>query len=93
MRRGRQMEEIITTVYLPTTQIAVIIALAEILKNLGVDIKYIPVVDVLLGLAIGIFIYNGLYDFTTCVMIGIIYGLSACGAFSGYKNLTKKGDK
>lgn len=87
------MEEIIDTLFLPTTQIAVIIALAEVIKSLGLDIKYIPLVDVVLGLASGIFVYWGTYDLTTSIMIGIIYGLSACGAFSGYKNLTKKGDK
>lgn len=86
------MDELISILFLPTTQIAVIMALAEIAKTLGVEKKYIPLVDLVLGLICGIFVYWGVYDFTTSVMIGTIYGLSACGLFSGYKNLTKKGE-
>lgn len=83
------MDELVTALFLPTTQITIIIAIAEIIKNMGVDPKYIPLVDLILGLISGFVVYWGVYDFVTAMMIGVVYGLSACGAFSGYKNLMK----
>lgn len=75
----------------PASQIAIIIAISEVLKNAGLSPKYIPLVDLALGLMSGIFVYWGQYTFTQRVIIGLGYGLSACGAFSGFKNLTKGG--
>lgn len=87
------MEELITSLFLPTTQITIIVGIAEIIKNIGVHPKYIPLVDLALGLISGFIVYWGVYDFITSMMIGITYGLSACGAFSGFKNIMKGSGK
>ena len=88
------MEERELVLYLPTpvAQVALIIGIAEIIKKLGLPTRYIPLVDLALGLISGISVYvlSKGYDWVSGVMIGIAIGLSACGLFSGIKNLTEK---
>jgi hypothetical protein len=47
---------------------------------------------VLCGLVGGILVYfvEFKYDFVQSVMIGLAIGLSACGLFSGIKNIAEK---
>lgn len=76
----------------PTAQIALIIGIAELIKRAGMNSKYVPLVDVALGLVSGICVY-GLamgYGILNGVMLGLALGLSACGLFSGVKNLLHK---
>lgn len=88
------MEERDLVLYLltPVAQVALIIGIAEIIKRLGLPTRYIPLVDLALGLISGICVYvlSKGYDWVSGVMIGIAIGLSACGLFSGIKNLTEK---
>jgi len=76
----------------PVAQVALIIGIAEIVKKLGLPTRYIPLVDLGLGLISGICVYvlSKGYDWVSGVMIGIAIGLSACGLFSGIKNLTER---
>jgi ABC-type amino acid transport system permease subunit len=68
--------------------IGVIIALAELLKKVGLNPKYIPVADLIFGLAAGfVYLYPG--DPKMAVLYGIIAGLSAAGLYSGVKNVTE----
>lgn len=83
---GQNIEYLLT----PVAQVALIIGLAELFKQIGLNKRWIPLVDLGLGLASGIFIYGiamsyGLLD---GIIIGIALGLSACGLFSGFKNVT-----
>jgi len=83
---GQNIEYLLT----PVAQVALIIGLAELFKQIGLNKRWIPLVDIGLGLASGIFIYGiamsyGLLD---GIIIGIALGLSACGLFSGFKNVT-----
>ena len=73
----------------PTAQVALIIGLAELIKKAGMDSKYIPIVDVVLGLISGIGVYGFALGYGTVngIMLGLALGLSACGLFSGAKNL------
>ncbi len=85
---GQNIEYLLT----PVAQVALIIGLAELFKQIGLNKRWIPLVDLGLGLASGIFIYGiamsyGLLD---GIIIGIALGLSACGLFSGFKNVTEK---
>lgn len=76
----------------PTAQVALIIGLAELVKKAGMNSKYIPLVDVVLGLVSGICVY-GLalgYGMVNGILLGLALGLSACGLFSGVKNLLHK---
>lgn len=85
---GQNIEYLLT----PVAQVALIIGLAELFKQIGLNKRWIPLVDLGLGLASGIYIYGiamsyGLLD---GIIIGIALGLSACGLFSGFKNVTEK---
>lgn len=75
----------------PTAQVAIIIGLAELIKKAGMDSKYIPIVDVVLGIISGIGVYGFAMGYGTVngIMLGLALGLSACGLFSGVKNLTE----
>lgn len=61
-------------------------------KKIGFPAKYIPLFDVVLGLIGGIVVYGYSMDYGLIkgFMIGLAIGLSACGLFSGLKNLVEK---
>lgn len=86
------INELVTTLLTPAMQIALIIAIAEVVKRLGLDSKWIPLVDLGLGLCSGLLIYTAHLHFSPIegIVLGIALGLSACGLFSGVKNITKK---
>jgi hypothetical protein len=68
--------------------IAVIMALAELLKKVGINAKYIPIADLVLGIAAGFFyLYPG--EPKMAILYGIIAGLSAAGLYSGVKNVSQ----
>lgn len=83
--------ELISTLLTPVVQIALIMGIAEIIKKLGLDHKYIPLVDLALGLIAGLVVYTVHLHFSPVegIVIGVALGLSACGLFSGVKNLTE----
>ena len=76
---------LVTYLVTPIGMVALIIALAEVAKNLGVNKKYIPLLDLVIGLIGSLFIYQ---DLTVVykILVGIALGLSACGLFSVVKN-------
>lgn len=86
------VSELITYLLSPIAQVALIIGFAEMLKEIGIPTKYIPIADVIMGLVSGICVY-GLamgYKPVECIVLGIALGLSACGLFSGIKNVTER---
>lgn len=85
------MDELINYLLAPAGQVALIIGLAQLVKNLGVPSKWIPLFDVVLGLLSGVIVYGFEYDLGILkgVMLGLAIGLSACGLFSGIKNVVK----
>ena len=66
---------------------AVVIGLSEGIKRAGVNPKFIPVVNLLLGIAGGC-IYVSPENIKAGIFAGIIIGLSASGLYSGVKNVT-----
>ena len=74
----------------PVSIIGLIIGLAEIVKLLNVDPKLIPLVDLMLGLFFGVCLYGIFFGYGIIQggLIGIALCLSACGLFSGFKNLS-----
>lgn len=86
------MDDIITYLLTPSAQVLLIIGLVEVVKKLELmPNKYLPVLDVFLGMISGVCVY-GLhlgYGMTNGILLGIAVGLSACGLFSGVKNLTQ----
>ena len=84
--------DLIAYLLTPTAQVALIIGIAELVKKAGMNSKYIPLVDVALGLVSGICVY-GLamgYGMVNGSLLGLALGLSACGLFSGVKNMLHK---
>ncbi|KAK8835472.1 hypothetical protein M9Y10_004576 [Tritrichomonas musculus] len=73
------------------SQVGLIIGIAEIIKQAGLDPKYIPLVDLALGLLSGIGIYGIAmnYGIVKGIVMGLSFGLEACGVFSGLKNFIK----
>lgn len=86
------MNDLLTYLITPAAQVAMIIGIAEVFKKVGFPIRFIPILDVAFGLLSGIFVYgwylgNGI---PAGIIIGLGIGLSACGTFSGIKNLFEK---
>lgn len=84
--------ELVNYLLTPAAQVLVIIALAEVAKRLELfDKKYIPLLDLVLGIISGIIVFGVLQGqgWLTGTLIGVALGLSACGLFSGIKNITE----
>lgn len=60
--------------------VPIVIGLVEVVKRIGLNTKYLPLVAVILGVA-GVLGLEGIN--VTSVMGGIVVGLSAVGLFSG----------
>lgn len=86
------INELITYLLTPVAQIAIIMAIAEVIKKLGMNTKYIPLIDIALGLISGIVIYTAEMGYSPIegILVGLALGLSACGMFSGIKNFIEK---
>ena len=86
------LDELIAYLLAPAGQVALIIGLAQLVKGLGLNAKWIPLFDVALGIASGLCVYGYEYHLGLIrgFMIGLAIGLSACGLFSGIKNLVEK---
>ena len=82
-------QELIRYLITPSAQVALIIGLAEICKKMGIKTRYIPLVDLGLGLVSGLAVYgiHMKYGITEGILLGIALGLGACGLFSAVKNV------
>jgi len=70
-----------------TAIIAVIVGLSETCKAIGMPVKWIPALNICLGiLAMGFF---GGDTIAANVFYGIVTGLSAGGLYSGVKNIAQ----
>ena len=83
------INDLVTYLLTPVAQIALIMALAEVAKRIGLKTKWIPLLDLGLGIVAGLAIYTAHLGYTPIegIVVGIACGLSACGLFSGVKNL------
>lgn len=85
-----EVKELVTYLLTPAAQVALIIALAELVKQTGFPTRFIPVVDLVLGLVSGFAVYHNGLNIVQCAVLGIAIGLSACGLFSGIKNVFER---
>ncbi len=69
--------------------IPVIVGLVEIVKRLGLNDKFAPLVSLVFGVVAGI-VYLSPGNVQMGVLQGIVMGLAAVGLYSGVKN-TKEG--
>lgn len=72
--------EITDAVFIP-----LIIGLVEMFKRLGLPVKYAPVIAVLIGVLVGILYMD--IPLKDGIIIGLVFGLSASGLYSGTKHL------
>lgn len=83
------MDELVKYLFTPAAQVAIIVGLAELIKKLGCPTRFIPLIDVALGIISGVCVYGiaqgqGIVE---SILIGLALGLTACGLFSGIKNV------
>lgn len=71
-----------------TVIVAVIIGLSEIFKKVGINAKFIPIINLVLGIALCSAYSTYLSgDMRLDIFQGIIIGLTASGLYSGGKNI------
>lgn len=80
------MNDFVNYLLSPAVQVALIMGLAELWKKVELPVRWVPVVDLLVGLVFGFLVYHD-FGFVKALMIGLAEGLSACGLFSGIKNV------
>lgn len=71
--------------------VPVIMAVVEVVGRLGAPRRILPAVALVLGL-VGGFVYIAPGDTAQAVLIGLVMGLSAIGAYSGVKNTVERKD-
>lgn len=85
------IKELLEYLVTPVAQVALIVGLAEVAKKLGLKSNFVPLLDLGLGLISGV-LYFGIYlqiGIPNGILAGIAMGLSACGLFSGIKNVSQ----
>ncbi|MDX5975275.1 holin [Bacillus cereus group sp. BfR-BA-00287] len=70
--------------------IGIVVGLSQIVKTIGLQTKYIPLLNLTLGIMLGVLFLDG--DIKTNVFQGIIIGLSASGLFDHTKIMKKDAD-
>ncbi|GMR66498.1 holin [Bacillus basilensis] len=70
--------------------IGIVVGLSQIVKTVGLQTKYIPLLNLTLGIVLGVLFLDG--DIKTNVFQGIIIGLSASGLFDHTKIMKKDAD-
>lgn len=70
--------------------IGIVVGLSQIVKTIGLQTKYIPLLNLTLGIVLGVLFLDG--DIKTNVFQGIIIGLSASGLFDHTKIMKKDDD-
>ena len=87
------INELITYLLTPVAQVALIIGVTEVVKRQNWFSKnYIPILDLILGILSGVLVYGVMLEhgIGIGIIIGIAEGLSACGLFSGIKNVREE---
>ncbi|MGG0645500.1 holin [Bacillus mycoides] len=67
--------------------IGIVVGLSQIVKTVGLQTKYVPLLNLTLGIVLGVLFLDG--DIKTNVFQGIIIGLSASGLFDHTKIIKK----
>ncbi|AJH74440.1 putative holin [Bacillus cereus ATCC 4342] len=70
--------------------IGIVVGLSQIVKTIGLQTKYVPLLNLTLGIVLGVLFLDG--DIKTNVFQGIIIGLSASGLFDHTKIIKKDVD-
>ena len=86
-----EASDLLSYIVTPVAQIALIMAIAEVIKRAGVNTKYIPVINLILGLILGVLIFGlvGGQNIILSTIAGIAEGACAGGFFDNIKSFTK----
>lgn len=86
------INDLIAYLFTPAAQIGIIIGLAEVVKKIGLNSKFIPLFDLGFGVILSTIVYTVIQGFSPwhSILIGLFLGLSACGLFSGVKNIAER---
>lgn len=67
---------------------AIVLALTEVVKYLGLSSKYAPLVSVIIGATFGYF-FATFGNLPYNILAGVLAGLTASGFYSGVKKVTE----
>ncbi|MEC2869320.1 holin [Bacillus bombysepticus] len=70
--------------------IGIVVGFSQIAKTVGLQTKYVPLLNITLGIVLGVLFLGG--EIKTNVFQGIIIGLSASGLFDHTKIMKKDAD-
>jgi hypothetical protein len=73
-----------------TVMIGIVVGLSQIAKTIGLQTKYVPLMNLTLGIVLGVLFLDG--DIKANVFQGITIGLSASGLFDHTKIMKKDVD-
>ncbi|MCL1951152.1 MAG: hypothetical protein FWF59_15635 [Turicibacter sp.] len=77
------------------TLIPMIVGISQVIKNMGCPGKWIPLINLFIGVALSFLVFHGL-QWHEQIMQGLVVGLSAGGIYDQSKNLnetfTKQGE-
>ena len=68
--------------------VPIIMAISKLLTSIGFNSKFIPIVNLFLGLVGGI-IYLNPADIKLGILQGLVMGLTASGMYSSFKNVSE----
>ncbi|EJQ54853.1 hypothetical protein IEI_01322 [Bacillus wiedmannii] len=73
-----------------TVMIGIVVGLSQVAKTIGLQTKYVPLLNLTLGITLGVLFLS--QDIKTNIFQGIIIGLSASGLFDHTKIIKKDAD-
>ena len=80
---GMDVDSLISYLATPAAQVGVIIGIVQIIRNLGVKTKLLPIASLLIGIICGVFVYGLVsgYGIIKGILIGVALGLASSGLF------------
>ena len=86
------IDELITYIFTPAAQVALVIGLVEVAKRLGLPKAFAPLMDVALGIVTGVVAFGLIlgYGIPTGIYVGLAVGLAAGGMFDVVKKTAER---
>lgn len=88
IKKGKGDRMNIEPTYAGIALMPIMIGINEAIKSFGVKTKYIPFINLLIGLAIGIFFFSE--DIKKGAVYGLYLAFGSSGLFSSTKHVTKE---
>ena len=72
--------------------VAIIVGISQVMKNVGLPTKYIPLINLILGVGLSFLVLTG-SSIQDIILQGLIVGLSAGGLYDQSKGISVPTDK